>query len=97
MFFLYIIQSILDGSFYVGVTDDPPWRLFRHNDGWSRSTKAKRPWKIVYLEAFSTKTETLRREREIKAKKSRRYIEGLIQNAGAPCSDAESLSSISPL
>jgi len=76
--FVYIIQSLLDGSFYVGVTHDLQLRVQRHNDGWTRSTKGKRPWKVVYFEQFPTKSNALRREREIKHMKSRRYIERLI-------------------
>ncbi len=82
MFFVYIIQSLLDGSYYIGVTDDLAWRLWRHNDGWTKSTRGKRPWKIVYVERFTTKSEALKRERIIKAMKSRKYIERLIRNAG---------------
>ena len=80
--FVYIIQSLFDGSFYVGVTHDLDLRVQRHNDGWSRSTKGKRPWKLVHSEPFSTKSEALKRESEIKRMKRRKYIENLLQHAG---------------
>jgi putative endonuclease len=35
-------------------------------------------WDLVYAEEFLTKTDALKREKEIKAKKSRKYIEWLI-------------------
>ena len=35
--------------------------------GWGRYTRKGIPWKIVYQEKYSTKTEALKREREIKA------------------------------
>ena len=41
MFFTYILQSDLDGSFYIGQTKDIEKRIFRHNKGYNRSTKAK--------------------------------------------------------
>jgi putative endonuclease len=76
--FVHIIQSDLDGSYYVGSTHDIQWRLWRHNDGWSPSTKSKRPWRVVYTEEYPTRHETLVREMAIKRMKSRRYIERLV-------------------
>jgi predicted GIY-YIG superfamily endonuclease len=36
----------------------------------------------VYSETFSTRADAMKREREIKAKKSRRFIEELIKRGG---------------
>ena len=80
--YVYIIQSGHDDSYYVGHTHDPDLRLTRHNDGWTRSTKGKRPWKIVYVESVPSKGEAMRRERQIKSMKSRTFIERLIAHAG---------------
>jgi putative endonuclease len=52
--------------------------------GWGKYTKRGIPWELVYCEKFKTKTEALKREREIKRKKSRKYIEGLIHAGGRP-------------
>ena len=70
--------------YYVGSTDNLEWRLERHNLGWGRYTKKGIPWKMVYYETYQTKTEALKREKEIKKKKSRKYIEGLIHAGGRP-------------
>ena len=82
MWFVYILYSIKLDRYYIGSTDDLDWRLKRHNQGWGRYTKSGIPWKLVYNEEYSTKIETLKREREIKKKKSKKYIEELIGNAG---------------
>ena len=79
---MYIIQSLTDGSYYVGHTHDLPLRVVHHNDGWTISTKAGRPWKVVYSEPYASKGEAMRREREIKRMKSRVFIERLIELAG---------------
>jgi putative endonuclease len=71
-------------KFYVGVTENLKWRLERHNLGWGRYTKNGIPWKLVYHESFISKSEALKREKEIKNKKSRRYIESLINSGGRP-------------
>ncbi|MDP2209598.1 MAG: GIY-YIG nuclease family protein [Bacteroidota bacterium] len=47
-YFVYILQSEKDGSFYIGSTSNVSLRLERHNLGWSKSTKGKGHWKVVY-------------------------------------------------
>ncbi len=76
-FYVYILQSEKDGSYYKGYTDNPALRLTRHNNGESTYTRTKLPWKIVYLEIYANKTEALKRERALK-KYSHRQIEQLI-------------------
>ncbi len=78
---VYILRSELDGSYYVGSTQDVSERLNRHNKGRSKYTKAKRPWELVYVEKWPDRPSALKREREIKARKSRRYIKGLVSTS----------------
>ena len=78
MYFVYILQSQKDQSYYVGATVDVEKRLLFHNAGYQRYTKVKGLWQIVYKEQYNNKHEALIREREIKKKKSKRYIEWLI-------------------
>ncbi len=80
-YYVYILQSQADQSYYVGSSHDPKLRLEHHNDGWSRSTKGKRPWDLIHIEELPTKTDALKRERQIKRMKSRGYIERLLRNA----------------
>jgi putative endonuclease len=49
-FFVYILQSEIDESYYVGSCGDLGERLRRHNEGRSLYTKTKLPWKLVYTE-----------------------------------------------
>jgi putative endonuclease len=79
MWKVYIIYSEKINRYYTGITDDIEWRLERHNQGWSRSTKHGIPWKVVYTEVYMNKCKALKREREIKNRKSRNYIENLIK------------------
>jgi putative endonuclease len=78
MHYLYILQSECDKSFYIGVTNDTQRRLNEHNAGLSRSTKSRTPWMIVHREEFESITEAYRRERYIKSRKKRKYIESII-------------------
>lgn len=80
MFYTYILKSEKSGRYYVGHTSDLEERLSYHNSGKVKATRNKGPWEAVYYETFKTKTEANRRELEIKKKKSRKYIEFLIDN-----------------
>lgn len=75
---LYIIQSQKDGSYYIGSTKDMAERLERHSQGRSQHTKSKRPWIAVYSEEHSDRSTAVKRESEIKKRKSKNYIESLI-------------------
>jgi putative endonuclease len=79
-FFVYILQSMKDFSFYVGQCDDLDRRMSKHSEGMSKYTASKRPWRLVYFEMYESRSETLKREKQIKNMKSKIYIQGLIQN-----------------
>jgi putative endonuclease len=78
MFYVYILKSQMTDRFYVGYSESPDHRLAEHNSGKAPSTKPYRPWTKVYQEEFTTAIDALKREREIKSKKSKKYIEWLI-------------------
>jgi putative endonuclease len=78
MFYVYILKSKIRGRFYIGYSENPDQRLVEHNSGKAPSTKPYRPWEKVYQEEFTSAVDALRREREIKSKKSKKYIEWLI-------------------
>jgi putative endonuclease len=66
---------------FSGSSSNPEERLVRHNAGATPSTKFHRPWKIVYTESHSSKTEALKRENYLKRMKSRIYLEELIRQS----------------
>ena len=78
-FYVYILQSLKDFSFYIGQCEDLDFRLSKHADGQSKYTSSKLPLRLVYFEAYTTRAEAIKREKAIKNKKSRKYIEWLIK------------------
>ncbi|MBU1011818.1 MAG: GIY-YIG nuclease family protein [Bacteroidetes bacterium] len=76
-YFVYIIHSSKYDLYYKGYSTNPYHRLFEHNSGLSRYTKAKRPWVLVYLEELPDKKTALIREKQIK-KYNHTYIKILI-------------------
>ena len=82
-FYVYILESELDSSLYIGHTNNIERRLEEHNEGISRYTKSKRPWKLIYKEAFYTRGEAMRFEKKLKSWRNREYIFEYIKNKGA--------------
>ena len=76
----YILQSLIDNSFYIGVTENLEIRLSEHNDGISKYTAKKKPWKIVYYKKFNTLSEARKRETFLKKQRNRQFYTKLINN-----------------
>ncbi len=68
-YYVYILRSLKDQRNYVGITQNVEIRLKQHNWGKVRSTKSRRPLKLIVLEKYSTKTEALKREKYLKSYK----------------------------
>ncbi len=56
-FFVYAIQSQHDGRIYVGMTHDILQRMAQHNAGKTRSTKAYRPWTLLFQKQYHSRAE----------------------------------------
>ena len=78
MAYVYIIYSTKVNKYYVGACTNLERRLHEHNIGHSTFTSTGIPWELKYTEHFDTLPNAKKREREIKARKSRIYIEQLI-------------------
>ena len=80
MSWVYVLQSSQNGRHYIGHAADWRTRLSQHNCGEVRSTKAWRPWVVVYKEFFETKAAAYRREMQLKSYKGgeafRRTVHG---------------------
>lgn len=67
MYYVYILQSQKDKSFYTGFTaDDPNIRLKKHNNGEVTYTAKKKPWKLVWYCAFLEKEKAIAFEKYLK-------------------------------
>ncbi len=77
-YYVYILYSKSINKYYTGYTSDIGKRLERHNAGWGIYSSRGIPWELVYYESYETKNDAIKRENEIKSKKSRKYIEELI-------------------
>ncbi len=71
MFYVYVLLSEQTGRTYVGSTDDVDRRFHQHNAGYSLSTRHGRPWRLLHVESFKTRSEAVRKERYYKTGKGR--------------------------
>jgi len=77
VFFVYVIKSSVDGRLYKGLTSDLQKRINEHNRGKTKTTKAFKPWELVYYEEFSTRDEARQREKYLKTGAGRRFLKSL--------------------
>ena len=68
MIYTYLIRSIKYGNFYTGISKDPYERLNTHNYGGLSTTRAKRPFELVYVKAHNNYTEARKHEIWLKKK-----------------------------
>lgn len=66
VFFVYLLK-LKDNTFYAGSTTDLKLRFRTHDLGKVRSTKHKRPLKLVFYCCFSSKNKALLFEKYLKS------------------------------
>ncbi len=78
MYFVYILQSLKTRKFYVGQCDHLIERFHEHQNGYTPSTKNRGPWWMPYYEIYPSRSEAVKRELQIKRKKSSKSIRAII-------------------
>ena len=80
MFTVYVLHSPTHDKIYIGFTSDLENRLRSHNIFASKGWTIKfRPWVLIYTESFTTKTEAMKREKNLKGAKGRAEIWNMIK------------------
>jgi putative endonuclease len=78
MAWVYILQSVRDGRFYIGSTADIESRLHHHECGATPSTKRFGGVKEVFRQEYPTLELARRVEQKLKKLKRRDYIEKVV-------------------
>ena len=71
MYFIYILFSEKDNKLYTGYTPDLKNRLQKHNNGFVKATKHRRPLKLIYYESYLNRLDAKRREIFLKGGKGK--------------------------
>jgi len=77
-YYVYILKSLKNDSFYIGYTLDLVKRLKQHNNGESLATKPYRPYKLIFYEAFLNRIDAKNREKFLKSGYGRRSIKTML-------------------
>lgn len=80
MHYVYLLESLLDFSWYIGYSNDLKKRFSSHNKGENKATKSKRPWKLVYYEAYRNRLDAKKREKFLKSGSGRKFIKRQLSN-----------------
>gem|GEM_PF-476402 len=68
-------------EYYVGHTESIDNRLYEHrNSKGGKSSKTCAPWQLMHNETYTTRSDAMKRGREVKGKKSRGWIESWINS-----------------
>lgn len=62
-YYVYVLESEVDKSWYIGYTSNLSKRIEEHNNGDSYYTKRKMPWRIIYYEVSFDKFDAIAREK----------------------------------
>lgn len=66
MFYVYILFSEVDKKLYTGFTPNLKSRFKAHTNGFVKSTKYRRPLKLIYYESYDSEQDARRREKYLK-------------------------------
>ena len=76
---VYVLRSLKDNQFYVGLTRDLPVRVQQHNNGLVISTKKRVPFELVYCEGCLNRSDAAQREKYLKSAWGKRYIKSRLR------------------
>lgn len=78
-YYVYVLRSLVDRRFYVGLTSDLAARLQAHNAGLVSSTKLRVPLELVYWEGCLNRSDAAQREKYLKTAWGKRYLKARLR------------------
>jgi len=76
--YVYVLRSLRDGHWYVGSTGDLRNRLKLHKSGAVRSTSPRRPFELIFYEAYLDERDAKRREAYFKSSKGKSSLKVML-------------------
>lgn len=72
--YVYVLRSLSDQRFYVGLTNKLPTRVEAYNAGRVMSTRRRAPLELIYWEGCLNRSDAARREKYLKSAWGKRYL-----------------------
>jgi putative endonuclease len=79
MYYTYVLRSIRDKKLYIGYTSNLQRRFAEHQMGESTSTACRRPFQLIFYEAFLDKKSAKRRESYFKTAKGKTTLKQMLK------------------
>jgi putative endonuclease len=80
MHYVYVLRSGKDAGFYIGYSANLRKRVNEHLTGRSFATSSRRPWRLIYYEAYLNQADALGRERYLKSGSGRRFLKAQLRH-----------------
>ena len=74
MYYVYILHSKKDGKLYTGFMPNLKERIEKHNKGYVKATKNRRPVSLIYYESYLLESDAKRREKFLKGGKGKEEL-----------------------
>ena len=74
MYYTYMLQSLKDGQFYTGFTENFKLSFEHHSKGRIESARQRRPLKLIYYEVCLDIEDAMRRERYFKTYHGKMFL-----------------------
>jgi putative endonuclease len=83
MYTVYVLHSEKFNQIYIGYTSNLIERFKSHNHLETKGHTIKyRPWTVIHVEFFDSKSEAMKREKQLKSSRGRNFCWELIKNSG---------------
>ncbi|HPC36923.1 MAG TPA: GIY-YIG nuclease family protein [Candidatus Marinimicrobia bacterium] len=83
MWSVYVLRSLKDGCYYVGMSEDVAKRLMTHNLGKVTSTKSRRPFELIYTQECNNRESARKMEKYLKTGAGKRWLNKQLGNRGS--------------
>ena len=77
MIYVYVLSSVARNYIYVGMSSDIERRISDHNNGYNKTTKPYRPFRVILVEEYETRDLARKREKYLKSGVGREYLKTL--------------------
>jgi len=79
MFYVYILKSKKDNNLYIGYSTNLKKRFSEHQKGLVTSTRPRRPFELIFYEAYKSSKDAKRREMYFKTSKGKTSLKTMLE------------------
>ncbi len=80
MFYVYTLHNPSKKFIYIGYSENLKQRFQEHNSGKVKSTQFYKPLKLIFYEAYTTKSDAKRREMYLKTNKGKTTLTTMLKD-----------------